>query len=189
MVSAELQRYISEEEYLTGELVSEVKHEYIDGEVYAMAGASRAHSKISISLCIALGSRLKGGHCEVYANDVKSRLMLRGKDIYYYPDIMVGGDPRDSDPYSLRFPKLIIEIMSPATNRIDKTEKLLNYTTIPSLAEYLLVDQDQTQVILHRRRTDWTAEVTIGLDSSIHLESVELILPLSQLYEDIAGIA
>ena len=183
MPTTELQPFISVEEFLAGELVSEIKHEYVDGEVYAMAGASRAHSRISITLCIALRLKLRDGPCEVYANDVKVRLMIRGKDLYYYPDVVVGCDARDGDPYSLRFPKLIIEIMSPATSRIDKTEKLLNYTSIPSLQEYLLVDQDKVQVILHRRRADWSPEVTHGIESTIHLECVDLTLPLSQLYE------
>lgn len=97
-------------------------------------------------------------------------------------------DPRDTDLWSLRFPKLIVEVLSPSTSRIDRTEKLNNYTTIPSLEGYLLVDQDQPLIILHRRRTDWTAETTIGLDTAFHLESIPLTVTMAQMYEGVSGM-
>jgi Uma2 family endonuclease len=188
MTSAALRHFITVEEYLTGELTSEVKHEYIDGEVYAMAGASKEHIALVGNIYSALRAKLKGGPCVPYFNDLKIRLMIRGKDLFYYPDLVVGCDARDTDRFSLRFPKLIIEVMSPSTNRIDRTEKLQNYATIPSLEEYLLIEQDQPRVILHRRPKDWAGEVLEGLDSILHLESIGLAIPLSQIYEDIPGI-
>ena len=189
MSSAALKHDITVDEYLTGELVSEVKHEFIDGEAHAMAGASMPHNDIALNAYSALRLKLRGGPCKAHVSDIKVKLLVRGKDIFYYPDLMVGCDPRDTNLFFLRYPKFIIEVLSPATSRTDRQEKLQNYTSIPSLEEYLLVYQDQAQVILHRRRSDWTGEVTIGLESTIYLESVDLALPLAQLYEDIAGIA
>lgn len=188
MASAVLKSYLPVEDYLAGELVSEVKHEYVGGEVYAMSGSSVPHNDIALNAYSALRPKLKGGPCKAHVSDIKVRLMVRGKDIFYYPDLVVGCDPRDTHRYALRFPKLIIEVLSPATNRIDRTEKLQNYLTIPTLEEYLLVDQDQPQVLLYRRRTDWAEERTDGLTSGFHLESVDLTLPMNQLYEDVAGI-
>ena len=188
MIAVEITRHITVDEYLAGELISEVKHEYVDGEVYAMAGASRAHITLVGNAYLALRTRLAGTPCTPYFSDLKVRLAIRGKEIFYYPDVVVGCDPRDNDSHSLRFPKFIIEVLSPATSRFDRQEKLLNYATIPSLEEYLLVDQDVAQVTLFRGRSEWMGEVITGLDSVVHLESMDLKITLRQLYEGVPVI-
>ena len=188
MTSVALRHFITVEEYLTGELTSEVKHEYIDGDVHAMSGASLPHNTIALNTYSAIRPRLKGGPCKAQVSDIKVRLLIRGKDIFYYPDLVIACDPRDNHSHFLRFPKLIIEVLSPTTSRTDRTEKLQNYPTIPTLEEYLLIEQDQPRVILHRRSKDWAGEVREELDSILHLESIGLAIPLSQIYEDIPGI-
>jgi Uma2 family endonuclease len=182
-------QYLSVAEYLAGEQISDVKHEYVGGSVYAMAGTTRTHNSISLRLATRLGTHLGGGPCQTYVNDVKVRLLIRGEDLFYYPDLMVGCDPRDTDELWLRFPKLIIEVLSPSTERLDRREKFWSYITIPTLEEYVLVAQESPAVTIHRRRTDWQPEAIVGLDSTFHLESVDLTLPLRALYENVRDAA
>jgi Uma2 family endonuclease len=184
-----LQPFISVEDYLSGEPLSDVKHEYVDGEVYAMAGASRAHGQVALRLASALQARCDSGPCSTYIGDMKARLMISGQDIFYYPDIIVTCDRRDTDDYFLRFPKLIVEVLSPSTERLDRQEKFTHYRTIPTLEEYVLVSQERPEVTVFRQRSGWVAEVTAGLEAILHLESVDFHLPLSVLYQKVRGIS
>ena len=94
---------LSVAEYLAGELQSKERHEYLGGSVYAMAGASDTHNTISLNLASALRTHLRGGPCRVYMADLKLRLQISDEDVFYYPDVMVACDPRDTDPYARRF--------------------------------------------------------------------------------------
>jgi Uma2 family endonuclease len=107
---------LSVAEYLTGELKSRDRHEYLGGVVYAMAGASEDHNLISLNLAFALRTHLRGGRCKVNMADVKVRLQISIEDVFYYPDVMVASDPRDTDPYFKRFPQVLIEVLSPQTD-------------------------------------------------------------------------
>ena len=107
------------DDYLTGELVAEVRHEYFGGRVFPMPGASDDHNRIAGNLFLALGNYLEGHVCEVFSNDMKARTHSQ---VFYYPDVMVGCDPRDTDNLYLRFPKLLIEVLSEATERLDELE-------------------------------------------------------------------
>jgi Uma2 family endonuclease len=176
---------ITVEDYLTGEPLSEVKHEFVAGEVYAMAGASRVHGRLALRLGSLLEQHLRGLPCEAFVGDMKVRIRFGLQDVFYYPDIVVGCDPQDTDDYFLRFPKLIIEVLSPATERVDKREKLQHYTSIASLEEYVLVAQDRVQVIIYRRRANWAGEMITEPEDKLTLESVDLTLTLEQLYEHI----
>jgi Uma2 family endonuclease len=182
-------RLLSVEEYLDAEKFSNAKHEYVGGQVYAMAGTSRSHNRAALNLQAQLGTHLRGGPCEVYVADVKVRIVIRQQDIFYYPDLVVTCDERDTDEYFLRFPKLVVEVLSDSTERLDRGEKLLSYITIPTLEEYVLVSQHQPLVTIFRRRTNWEPEHTFGLDAMLHLESVNFMLPLRVLYENVRGIA
>lgn len=189
MSALALPRLISVEEYLDGEKFSNAKHEFIGGQVYAMAGSTRSHNHAAVNLVSELRTHLRGGPCEAYLGDVKVRLFIRQVDIFYYPDLVVTCDPRDTEEYFLRFPKLIVEVLSDSTERIDRTEKQQSYITIPTLEEYVLVSQQQPHVTIFRRRADWEPETTFGLDATLHLESVDFSLPLKVLYENVRGIA
>ena len=173
------------EEYLAGEPASEVRHEYLGGTVYAMAGASVDHNKISLNLALGLTSHLRGKRCEAFMADVKVRLNLASDDIFYYPDVMVACDPRDTDKFFKRFPKVLIEVMSESTERIDRREKRWSYQQIETLEEYVLVAQDRMEVTLFRRANGWKPEVLNKPDQSLVLASLEFSLPLSGVYEGV----
>lgn len=181
------QPLISIEDYLSGEPLSEIRHEYVAGQVFAMAGGSRAHNELAGNVYSSLRSHLKNSLCRPFIGDVKVRLRIGLKDIFYYPDVVVGCDPRDTDEYFLRFPKLIIEVLSKTTERQDRLEKFEHYITSSTLEEYVLVAQNKMEVTLHRRRTNWAAEFYTTSDSTFLLESVDLEMSVGLLYENIRG--
>jgi Uma2 family endonuclease len=134
---------ISVDEFLHREAHSSVRHEYIGGLLYAMAGASERHVLICTNLIIELGLRARRTTCRVLANDM---LVQAAADHFYYPDIVVVCDPTDNAPLVKRNPSLIIEVLSPTTETVDKREKLFMYRQLPSLQTYLIVDRDTRTV-------------------------------------------
>ena len=172
------------EEYLEGEKLSPIRHEYIAGQVYAMAGVSRTHNTIALNLASRLRGHLRGGPCRVFMSDVKAR--IEALDVFYYPDVMVGCDPDDRETYFLTRPCLIVEITSPTTEAIDRREKLLAYQKLDSLREYVLIAQDAVKADVYRRddQGNWWVETLTETDE-LRLESVGLNIPLSDLYEDV----
>ena len=184
MSSRRLLEHLSVEDYLEGEKASQVRHEYIAGQVYAMAGASRKHNSIALNLASRIRSRIMRGHCQVFMSDVKVRIDVL--DVFYYPDVVVSCEPEDSNDYFVSAPCLIIEVTSPSTAAIDRREKLLSYQKIDSLREYLLVSQDEIKVDVYRRDDEgrWWVE-TLGEKDELRMESVDLSIPVSELYEDI----
>lgn len=176
---------LSVEEYLEGEQFSEIRHEYIGGELYAMAGGSDAHNLISLTWASALRQHLRGGSCRVFMADVKARLLIASEDIFYYPDVMVACDSRDTDAYFKRFPKVLIEVLSETTERTDRREKFGSYIQIPTLEEYVLVAQDKMEVTIFRRSNQWNAEVFRLPEQEAHLVSLNFKLPLRDIYEGV----
>jgi len=151
---------LTEEEYLENERHSDVRHEYLAGLVYAMAGASDRHNRIALNLASRLNDHLNGGPCEVFIADMKVTV---DPLVYYYPDVVVTCDPPGSDPYVRTQPHLIIEVVSPSTERIDRHEKLFAYRRVSSVQEYVLVLQDRMQVEVYRRQSEdeWSREIFI----------------------------
>jgi Uma2 family endonuclease len=174
---------LSLEEYLAGELRSEIRHEYIGGLVYAMAGTSREHNIICQNLLIPLRAHLRGKPCQVFMENFKLRLRSADEDVFYYPDLIVTCDSRDTEKYFTRFPTVGIEVLSPDTERIDRREKFSSYTQIESLQEYILVAQDQAEATVFRRANQWRAEVTTQAHGQIRLESLDFSLGISAIYE------
>src|SRR5690349_4354120 len=125
MEAAEKMAALTVEEYLAGEGRSESRHEYIGGIGYGMGCGSEGHNIISLNLASALRSHLQKQPCRVFMVDMKVRLQIGRDDIFYYPDIMVACDPRDTDRYFKRYPKVLIEVLSDETERTDRREKLL----------------------------------------------------------------
>src|SRR6266508_990801 len=115
--------YVSVEDYLAAEEKSDIRHEYLGGFVYAMAGETRAHNTITGNLYVAIHQHLRGGPCKLYVNDIRVNFLLQQDEYYYYPDLVVTCDPRDTHPRFIRRPKLLIEISSESTERIDRREK------------------------------------------------------------------
>jgi Uma2 family endonuclease len=173
------------EAYLTGELKSRDRHEYVGGVAYARAGASEAHNLISLNLAFALRTHVRGGRCKVNVADVKVRLQISDEDVFYYPDVMVSCDPRDTDPYFKRFPQVLIEVLSPQTEQTDRREKFLSYIQIETLQEYIVVSQDKMEATVFRRANKWQAEVSRQPEELLHLTSLEFTLPLSAVYEGV----
>ena len=171
------------EEYLAAEQQSPVRHEYIGGNVYAMAGASDRHNLISGNIYAMLHSHLRGRPCRVFMADVKLRMQVRGENIFYYPDLMVVCDARDTDPFFKRFPKVLVEVLSEATERTDRGEKFLSYTQTDTLEEYVLVNQDRMELTLFRRANRWKAELISRPEEVLRLESLEFTMPLAAVYE------
>jgi len=177
---------LSVSEYLEAELKSEIRHEYVGGEIFAMAGASEEHNFIAGNLYSMIRQKLKGNSCKVFMSDMKVRVKVKETDIFYYPDIMVTCDPLDRDRYSKASPSLIIEVLSKNTRMIDKREKLLSYQNIPSLQEYILVSQDEIKVEVYRpnEKGSWIKENLIKGDE-LQLKSVDLSLTMNDIYEDV----
>ena len=184
MISAHTVRFISEEEYLAGEELAEEKHEYCDGRVYAMAGATNGHELVSGNFFAALHSHLRGKGCRVYKSDMKVRVLFRDAVLFYYPDVLVACDPTDPKDTHLDKPKLIIEVLSVDWKR-DLAEKALMYRHIPSLEEYVVVDprRDVPEVFIHRRADGWEPpEIVQGMTAEITLRSVALTLKVADLF-------
>ncbi|SMP66724.1 Endonuclease, Uma2 family (restriction endonuclease fold) [Desulfonatronum zhilinae] len=174
---------ISVQEYLAGELESDVRHEYIDGAVYAMVGASDRHGLIALNIATALRPHVRGTPCQLFMSDMKVRIQLQGKTIFYYPDLILSCDKNDRHTYFRTSPCLIVEVLSASTRRVDQQEKLSTYITIPSLREYVLVDQDCKLVQVHRQSGNWVGQsMTLG---SVLFECLAVELPLELIYEDV----
>ncbi len=176
-----LKTKISVEDYLEGETISPVKHEYIEGEVYAMAGTSDDHNRIVGELITLLTAHLRDSKCEPFFGDIKVRVT---KKVYYYPDVLVSCEENPEDPYFRNQPILIIEVTSPSTENIDRREKLLFYQQMPSVQEYAVVDQHKMNVEVHRRQPSggWITYYFNERSEVVELASVELFIPLPDLY-------
>lgn len=179
---AKVEKYISVEEYLKNENDGNTRHEYIYGEIYAMAGASDAHNRISARFFTKLFQKFDGSNCEAFMADMK---LQADESTFYYPDVFVAFD--NPDKYFRREPILIIEVLSPATERTDKHEKLNVYKQIPTLHEYLIVAQDRTWAELYQKQVDgiWVKEIFTELEEVIKLDSVELNITLEEIYRGI----
>lgn len=174
---------LSVEDYLAAEDGADVRHEYIDGQLYAMTGASRRHGMITINLAAFLRPQLRGTPCQLFANDMKVRLKVAQQDIFYYPDLLLSCDPEDRETYYCTRPCLLVEVLSDSTARIDRREKFFAYQSIASLQEYLLIEQNDRSVEIHRRARDWAAErITEG---SVYLGCLDVEVPLDVIYEDV----
>lgn len=171
----------SVEDYLEAEKSSPVKHEYVDGDVYAMAGASDKHNLIAGDIYTALTIHLRDSPCQPFSSDIKVRV---SRKIYYYPDILVSCEQSPEDAHYRNEPILIVEVASPSTARTDRSEKLLYYLQMPSLREYVIVDQRALNVEIHRREADggWTTYYFDEPDDEIDLKSVDLTIPITEIY-------
>lgn len=170
-------------DYLAGERDIEVRHEYENGFVRAMTGASRAHNSIAMNVAAALLARLRGSPCRVHVSDVKVHVDLADDQRFYYPDVLVdcgsGGDA-----YVASAPKLVVEVLSASTERRDRAEKAQGYRRLPTLAEYVLIAQDVRRVEVYRRADGWEFERTIDSDSApVRFKSLDLELTLDAIYE------
>ena len=170
--------YWSEEDYLASEEVSDIKREYIDGQVYAMAGAGYNHNCVSANMLRELGNHLKGTPCATFMADIKVKL---GRD-YVYPDVLVDCSTMRGDDLFASSPVIIVEVLSRSTRKTDMTTKLIRYINLPSLKEYVLIEADMVLVQVMRRSKGWMPEYFFLGDEG-YFESIDLSLPVEAIYD------
>jgi Uma2 family endonuclease len=176
---------ISEEEYLRLEAQSPIKHEYVNGEMFAMTGCTLQHNTIAGNMLVALRAHLRDTPCRAFMNDVRVRVAKTNS--YYYPDLLVtcarGAQAIDLNAVTVEDPILVIEVLSTSTEATDRREKLLAYR---SLSEYVLISQDEAHVEIHRRRGDigWE-KIEYSGPETVELASVALQIGMREIYEGV----
>jgi Uma2 family endonuclease len=179
--------FVSVEDYLAGEEQTAVKHEYLGGVVYAMAGGTNDHAAISANAIVALGSRLRGKTCRGFSGDAKVRIELSDHTRFYYPDAQVACSTNAGTERFQERPSVIVEVLSESTRRTDLGEKRDAYLAVPSLKALIFVESNRAAAIVYRRRAEggFTVEEYAG-EGSVDLPEIEAALPLSELYEGVA---
>lgn len=184
-MSAQAQPRLTPAQYLEAERSAEFRHEYYDGQIYAMSGGSFHHFQIIANITAELHARLKKRPCAVGSSDLRLRVSPEG--LYTYPDVIViCGEPRFADDRrdTLLNPTLIVEVLSPSTEAYDRGFKSAQYRTVESLEEYALVSQAEPRVEVFRRQPGghWLLSEAIGIEAVCHFESLDCAVPLSEIY-------
>ena len=175
---------ISADDYLAGEIHSPIRHEYVAGEVFAMADATEEHATIAGNLFALLRNQVRGGPCRVYIADMKLR--VEAADAFFYPDVFVTCDPRDaSEPLAKRHPALICEVLSESTEAYDRGGKFAAYRTLESLNEYLLIDSRRRAVEVFRRQPGGWLLAPVAPDGALELSCLDFRCAVDALYEDV----
>lgn len=185
MIATPQSSNLTPEEYLQLEANSDIKHEYIDGGVYAMAGATDTHITIALNIAVLLRSHLRGSGCRVYISDMKVR--IEAKNRFYYSDVLVTCEDKDRENSTFKqFPSLIIEVLSDSTEAFDRGDKFADYQSLPSLQEYVLVNGKRARIECFRRTSEglWLLQF-YELDSQFELTSVDLTAKISDVYEEV----
>ena len=172
---------ISEQDYLEGELLSDIRHEYIEGEVYAMVGAHKYHNQIVMTVSNVFYNHLLGKPCQPYASDMKVKIDRK----YFYPDVMVDCSQVDAD-YYIEQPSIIVEVLSKSTRQHDKTVKRLAYFQIASLKEYVLIEQDFVEIeFWSRDENNYWQQSVYYLGDDIHFQSIDLTVSVEDIYRQV----
>ncbi|WP_017296308.1 Uma2 family endonuclease [Geminocystis herdmanii] len=185
MIAIQDVKKLSPEDYLLQEKTNLVKHEYINGEVYEMAGASSAHVTISLNIASSLKNHLRGGKCRVYISDMKVR--IDSQNVFYYPDVIVTCSDEDKGfSYYKKSPQVIIEVLSDSTESFDRGDKFADYRKIESLREYVLISQSKKRVDLFRKEDDnsWRLE-SFSEKENLGIKSINFNCAVATLYEDL----
>jgi Uma2 family endonuclease len=182
--------FLTPEEYLEIERQAEIRSEYYQGEMFAMAGGSEAHNILVDNLVVAFRLKLRGGSCRSYSRDMRVQVSATG--FYTYPDLVVVCGERkflDEKRDTLLNPNLIVEVLSPTTEAYDRGRKFSHYRALESLQEYVLVSQDRIQVECFKRQaaSQWLLTAASSLEDAVCLDSVGCTIPLTDIYEDVAA--
>lgn len=175
-------RLVSVEEYLELEEKATLRHEYINGVMYAMSGATLVHNRITFQLASALSSRLEKGPCKVFLTDLRLQLELGSDRIFYYPDVMVACRPEEWGKDFIRNPTLVVEVLSPSTQHIDLREKALNYHRA-AIQEYVVISQMERQAVVHRYGDRWDMQIVSGSEA-VEFRSLGISIPMDEIYGD-----
>jgi Uma2 family endonuclease len=173
------------EEYLEWESLQVIRHEYVNGELFAMTGGTIPHNDIALNLYTALRPHLRTKGCRINVADVK--VQISPVSPYYYPDVIVSCDPRDLNARKFfQHPNLIVEVLSPSTEARDRGEKFIYYQTIPSLKEYLLINSEKISVECYRRGEGrmWLY-YPYGVGEVVTLTSIEFECAIALLYDGV----
>ncbi len=185
MGHAALELPLSADEFLAWDARQSVKHEFVAGEVFAMAGAEKAHVAVSLNVAMVLRQHLRGSPCSTFIADTKLR--VDAADAFYYPDVIVTCSAADAaDPITVRQPVLLVEVLSPSTAAYDRGAKFAAYRQLPTLREYLLVDPDTRRCDLYRLGADglWVLH-PFDPGQAVQLASVALEIPAATLWDEV----
>lgn len=180
-------RRLRRDEYLEGELVSEMRHEFVAGNVYAMSGGTLDHQRVAGNFIYQCRRQLSGKTCFPTGSDFKLNVDLGdGEEAFYYPDAMIVCKQIPGDALFTDSPSVILEVLSPTTRRIDETQKFRDYITIPSLQTYVLAETDSVFLTVYRRDGDHFRMETIhGSDAVLELPEAGASISLAELYRDV----
>ena len=168
-------------EYLDHEQLSDVRHEFVEGMVYAMVGGTERHNEICLTIAATLRQHTHGKPCRVFMSDMK----VLTANVFYYPDVMVVCGEGDPNALYQTKPVLLAEVLSNSTEAKDRLEKLVAYQSLPSLKEYVLISQDKVHVDIYRRLDDgWEIE-SLSYGDTVHLASMSFRAPVEKFYEDV----
>lgn len=171
------------EEYLASEEKATIKHEFVAGHVYAMSGPSLRHNTITLNLAASLRASARSTPCRVFASEIKVHVVRM--DAYYYPDVIVACQPQSDTGHVIEAPCCLIEVLSPSTRNVDRREKLRAYQMLPSLREYVLVDQDYLSVEEYRRQGAGWVHSILEEGDVLEFECVPLSLSMNVVYEGV----
>jgi len=181
--------YITEEEYLALERESEIRHEYYDGEIFAMSGASEKHNLIVVNLIRELSSQLRKTRCRLYPGDMRLKIEVTG--LYTYPDLMIVCGKREfsekDQPDTLLNPDVIIEVLSDSTESYDRGKKFENYRSLDSLKEYILISQKRKKMERFFRNAQgyWQLTESDEKNPQLHLDAAGCELRIEDVYENV----
>ena len=175
-------RYMTEEEYLAFVERSPTRHEYVNGYVHEMCAPTMPHGRVVSRLTVALAKRLGDGPCEAFAAGLQVQADTSSNHNYYFPDIMVYCDRVGWKEQWARTPRVIVEVLSPSTQHIDRREKATSYRKVPGMEEYVIAAQGSAQFTIFRRAEGWVAEVVTGLDAAAEFRSLGVSIPLVEIY-------
>jgi Uma2 family endonuclease len=176
--------FMTADDYLAGEAVSPLKHEYVDGEVFAMVGASEEHATIAGNVFALLRAHVRGSPCRVYMSDMK--LCVELARAFFYPDCFVTCDPADAaEPLAKRHARVVIEVLSESTEAYDRGAKFANYRQLPSLEEYVLIDSRTRSVEVFRRHPEGWILQPVPDDGRLRLVTLGFECTVDAIYEDV----
>lgn len=174
------------EEYLAFEEKATIRHEFVAGHIFAMSGPSLRHNTIALNLATCLRASAHGTPCRVFVSEIK--VHVARADAYYYPDVIVACEPQDESGHAVATPCCLIEVLSPSTRTIDRREKLRAYQSLPSLREYVLVDQDYRSIEVYRRQGAGWIQQILDEGDVLEFECLPLSLSMHIVYEGVTAL-
>ena len=177
--------YMTLEGYFEFEEKSTTRHEYVNGYVQAMSGASVAHCRVVQALVFALNERLRGSPCEIFSTQVELNLKIDTDQLVYYPDVMVSCDRTGWGEAWIQNPRLVIEVLSACTRDIDRREKAMVYRRASTVEEYVIAAQCSRQLTIYRRAQNWVPEIVSGVEGVAEFRSLDVSIPLAEIYRKV----